>query len=119
MSALAAVACSTPWHAVKPTSCSASDPCCCLQGNIIASADAEGVIKTWDVRKMAELRTLQATPNSKPVNSVAFDASGCVLAATTETGKVRLMRSSGMQVTEQPAARQICLHAPPESVSAR
>ena len=59
-----------------------------LQGNIIASADAEGVIKSWDVRKMAELRTLQATHDGKPVNSVAFDASGCVLAATTDTGKV-------------------------------
>ena len=52
------------------------------------SGDAEGVIKTWDVRKMAELTTTSTGPNNKPVNSVSFDPSGAVLAVTTDTGKV-------------------------------
>ena len=66
-----------------------------MQGGTIVSGDAEGVIKTWDVRKMAELTTTAAAPNSKPVNSVCFDPSGTVLAVTTDAGKVSLIVPRG------------------------
>ena len=61
-----------------------------VQGDTIVSGDAEGVIKTWDVRKMAELTTTSTGPSNKPVNSVSFDPSGAVLAVTADTGKVCL-----------------------------
>ena len=46
------------------------------QGSCIASGDADGVIKLWDLRMVAEIMTLDA--GKYPANKCAFDPSGLV-----------------------------------------
>lgn len=53
-------------------------PNCWAQGGIVASGDANGVVRLWDLRKMAELQTLPLAPAGKAVNSCRFDNSGQV-----------------------------------------
>ena len=45
-----------------------------LRGDLIVSADADGVVRLWDVRKVEELSNVQASES--PVNSVRFPAAG-------------------------------------------
>ena len=47
-----------------------------LQGTSIASSDADGVVKLWDVRMNAEILTI--TSSKYPANKCSFDASGTV-----------------------------------------
>jgi WD40 repeat protein len=49
-----------------------------LAGSTIASTDADGVVKLWDVRMAAEIVTIRGAPC--PANKCSFDASGKVRA---------------------------------------
>lgn len=46
------------------------------QGTSIASCDADGVVKLWDVRMVAEILTIATSPY--PANKASWDASGMV-----------------------------------------
>jgi hypothetical protein len=43
---------------------------------MIASTDADGAVKLWDVRMVAEILTVECSKH--PANKAAFDASGAV-----------------------------------------
>jgi hypothetical protein len=43
---------------------------------MIASTDADGAVKLWDVRMVAEILTIECS--KYPANKAAFDASGAV-----------------------------------------
>lgn len=55
-------------------------------GTTIASSDADGVVKLWDVRMVAEVLTIQA--GQYPANKLAFDPSGTV--SSSGMGRTRL-----------------------------
>ena len=63
-----------------------------LQGLVIASTDADGVVKLWDVRMVAELLTIDS--GEHPANKCSFDRSGEVLAVASENSKVMCYNSS-------------------------
>lgn len=65
---------------------------------MVASCDASGVVRLWDVRKMTELQTVQMTPSGKAANSCKFDASGTVLAVSSDAGKVVCYDTVTMEV---------------------
>jgi WD40 repeat protein len=54
-------------------------------GTSLASADADGVVKLWDVRMVAEVFTVKCS--EYPANKATFDASGLV---STQVGEVGL-----------------------------
>ena len=57
------------------------------QGDTIASVDADGVVKLWDVRMVTERLTINVGPH--PANKAAFDPSGEVLAIASEDGSIK------------------------------
>jgi len=57
-----------------------------LRGDTIASADADGAVKLWDVRMVAERGQLADGPH--PANKCSFDRSGQILAVTSDNGTV-------------------------------
>jgi len=59
-----------------------------LTGATIASTDADGAIKLWDVRMVAEIRTIAAS--KYPANKAAFDASSAVGGRLAAVGCVRM-----------------------------
>lgn len=54
----------------------------------MATCDAEGTVKLWDLRKTSELASVNFGPHS--ANSVAFDPSGTVLAVASNDGSTKL-----------------------------
>ena len=73
----------------------------CAQGDTIASCDAMGVVRLWDVRKMAELHTTPMAPAGKAANSCKFDASGTVLAVASDAGQVICLDVATMKVLKE------------------
>lgn len=59
------------------------------QGDTIASCDADGIVKMWDVRMVAERATVEA--GAHPVNTVSFDRSGTVVAAASDDGTIKIL----------------------------
>jgi len=59
-----------------------------MTGDVIASGDADGIVRLWDVRMVAEICTAPAGPHA--CNAVAFDPSGRRLAACSDDGQVRM-----------------------------
>jgi hypothetical protein len=53
---------------------------------MIASTDADGAVKLWDVRMVAEILTVECS--KYPANKAAFDASGAVSDAWQHIGVV-------------------------------
>lgn len=80
------------------------------QGNVVASGDAAGVLRLWDLRKMAELHTLPLVPANKAVNSCRFDASGKVLVAASDSGKVVCLDVGTMGVLKELEGHQGPVH---------
>jgi hypothetical protein len=64
-------------------------------GQVLASADANGAVKLWDARTGQELRTLQE--KNTPAQSVAFSADGQVLASAYANGTVKLRHARSGQ----------------------
>lgn len=58
-----------------------------LKGDTVASCDADGVLKLWDVRMVMECGSIQANEHS--LNGCSFDRSGDVVAAASNDGTVR------------------------------
>lgn len=61
--------------------------------NKVASCDADGVVKLWDTRMVAELGTINAGPH--PVNCVCLDRSATRLAAASNDGTIKV-RATGL-----------------------
>jgi WD40 repeat protein len=57
------------------------------QGFMIASVDADGVVKLWDVRKVAEYATINVGPQS--ANRCCFDPSGLVIAIASNDQRIK------------------------------
>jgi WD40 repeat protein len=54
---------------------------------MIASVDADGVVKLWDVRKVAEYATINVGPQS--ANRCCFDPSGLVIAVASNDQRIK------------------------------
>ena len=59
-----------------------------LKGEFVASCDADGVIKLWDVRMVAGMASIDVGPHS--ANKVSLDRSGKVLAVACDDAAVRI-----------------------------
>jgi len=59
-----------------------------LRGDTIASSDADGGVRLWDVRMVQERLNIDAGPHA--ANKVALDRSGTVLAVASEDHSVKL-----------------------------
>lgn len=59
-----------------------------MQGDTVASCDAYGFVKLWDVRTVGCMATHDLGPY--PSNRVAFDPSGTVLAIASNDGSVKM-----------------------------
>lgn len=53
----------------------------------MASCDADGVVKMWDARMVAEIGTMEA--GQHPLNSVCLDRSATRLAAASNDGTIK------------------------------
>jgi WD40 repeat protein len=58
----------------------------------LASCDADGVVKLWDVRNVSEAAS--ASTGSKPANKVAFDPSSKSFAVITNEGMLHFLSSN-------------------------
>jgi|TARA_B110000977_G_scaffold200579_1_gene291622 WD40 repeat protein len=55
------------------------------------SADADGVVKLWDVRMVAEALSVDCGPH--PANKVSFDKAGETVAVASDDGTVKCFAS--------------------------
>ncbi len=70
------------------------------QGDVIVSADADGVVKLWDVRMVAEALSVDCGPH--PANKVSFDKAGETVAVASDDGTVKCFAShDGERVAER------------------
>ena len=60
-----------------------------MQGDTVASCDAYGVVKLWDVRTVACMATVDLGPH--PANRLDFDPSGTVLGVASNDGTVKMI----------------------------
>ena len=58
-----------------------------MHGDLIVSTDADGAVRVWDIRKVAELAAISASQH--PCNTAAFDLSGRVVAVACDDSVVR------------------------------
>ena len=58
-----------------------------MLGTVLASTDADGIVKLWDTRMVAEILTAEVS--KQPANKCTIDRSGQVLAVASDDGKVR------------------------------
>ena len=56
------------------------------RGDVVASCDADGAIKLWDVRTVTEIGTIHVSTH--PVNKVCFDRSGTRIVCAGDDGLV-------------------------------
>ena len=63
-----------------------------MKGDTIASCDADGIIKLWDVRMVKGRTQYDAGPHS--ANSVAIDKSGTQLIVGSDDGLIRLFNDT-------------------------
>ena len=68
------------------------------QGDTVASCDAYGVVKMWDVRTVACMTTVDLGPH--PANRLDFDPSGTVLGVASNDGTVKMIEVATGQATE-------------------
>ena len=59
------------------------------RGDIIVSADADGVVKVWDIRMVAELGTIDA--GKYPINQLSMDRGGKRVLAASDDGTVKVL----------------------------
>merc|ERR1712146_305195 len=59
-----------------------------IRGDTIASCDADGIVKLWDVRVVSEY--LQIDTGQHPANSSCFDRSGKVLTIASGDASVKI-----------------------------
>ncbi len=70
-----------------------------VQGTMVASTDADGIAKLWDVRMVAEVRSIAA--GEHPLNKCSFDRSSEVLAVASDNGKVLCYSTSSGELLQQ------------------
>lgn len=58
-----------------------------LKGDTVASCDADGIVKLWDVRVVSEF--LQIDTGRHPANAANFDRSGKVLAIASGDASIK------------------------------
>ena len=68
------------------------------QGDTVASCDAYGVVKMWDVRTVACMKTVDLGPH--PANRLDFDPSGTVLGVASNDGTVKMIEVATGQAPE-------------------
>lgn len=58
------------------------------KGDTVASADATGVVKIWDLRTVTERASIATS--DKGANKCSFDNSGSFLAVPSDSGSIRV-----------------------------
>ena len=51
-----------------------NDTAFAMRGDVVASTDADGQVRLWDVRMVAEIATINCSPQGAACNGAAFDA---------------------------------------------
>ena len=67
-----------------------------MKGTQVASCDADGSVRLWDVRMVQELQTMSG--GLHPLNAVAFDRSGESLAAASDDGEIKVFEVASGQL---------------------
>ncbi|CAM9952817.1 unnamed protein product, partial [Choristocarpus tenellus] len=70
--------------------------CSTLKGDMVASCDADGMVKLWDVRMVTEIGTMEA--GQHPLNSICFDRSATRLSAASDNGSVKVRKTVKLNV---------------------
>lgn len=70
----------------------------------VVSCDADGVVKLWDARKVAEIGTIEA--GQHPLNSVCLDRSATRLAAASNDGSVKVRNISYQRMSQESNVRE-------------
>jgi len=61
-------------------------------GDVIVSCDADGMVKLWDVRMVAEILSVDCGPH--PANKVAFDRASETVAVASDDGTVKCFNAA-------------------------
>jgi WD40 repeat protein len=69
------------------------------QGDTIASADSDGVVKLWDVRMVTERLGIAVPGRGGPVNDVKFDRSGKTVLAACDDSTIKVFDAFGTPET--------------------
>jgi WD40 repeat protein len=69
------------------------------EGTMIASTDADGVVKLWDIRMVAEIMTIDA--GKHPANKCSFDMSGQILAVASDDGRIKTYNTSNGEAVNE------------------
>ena len=69
-----------------------------FQGDTIVSCDSIGVVKIWDVRKVAVIESQDFGPFS--ANSVTFNPLGSVVIAGSDDGSIKSYNITSQQVSD-------------------
>ncbi|KAI6183390.1 Pre-mRNA-processing factor 19 [Aphelenchoides bicaudatus] len=67
--------------------------CFSENGYYLASGGAEGEVKIWDLRKLANVRSFAVGDGNVPISAVRFDSSGAYLAAASDVVQVLQVKS--------------------------
>ena len=76
---------------------------------MVASTDADGVAKLWDVRMVAEVRSIAA--GEHPLNKCSFARSSEVLALASDNGKVLCYSTSTGELLQQLSGHEDAVQA--------
>ena len=72
------------------------------RGDTVATCDADGIVKLWDIRMVQELGTIEA--GQHPVNKLTMDRSGRRIVAASDDGSLKVLSTDDMSLlTELPA----------------
>eukprot|EP00692_Jakoba_bahamiensis_P001345 EC685079.1.p1 GENE.EC685079.1~~EC685079.1.p1 ORF type:complete len:167 (+),score=32.18 EC685079.1:27-527(+) len=80
-----------------------------LRGDTIASTDADGIVKLWDVRMVQESASGDAS--AFPANGCCFDPSGKFLAVASDDGSVKMFDTQTMTVAHELTGHEDCVQA--------
>ena len=79
-----------------------------LRGDCIASTDADGIVKFWDVRMVSE--RLSVAVGQYPANKAAFDASCSIVAVGCEDGAIRIVDANEGRVLSSLTGHEDSVH---------
>lgn len=87
------------------------------RGDMVVSADADGIVKVWDIRMVSELGTIEV--GQYPVNNVAIDRGGHRAVCASDDGSVKILDLSRLacigQLSGHDGAVQCVAIAPNDS----
>lgn len=66
------------------------------RGDTLASCDADGIVKLWDIRMVSELGSVEA--GQHPINKLTMDRSGGRIVAASDDGTLKVINTLDFSV---------------------